>query len=128
MVEQITNGIKVSVVTHFEGTFNKGNQNQFAFGYRVTIENKSTDDVKLLSRYWIIMDALNATEIVIGDGVIGLQPVLRPGEVHTYNSGCLLHATSGAMRGHYVLKHLSTGKKFKVKIPTFNLHAPYTLN
>lgn len=128
MVEQITKGIRISVATHFEGTFYKNQQINFAFGYQITIENKGASSVQLLSRYWEILDALNPLETVVGDGVIGQQPILQPGEAHTYSSGCLLHAPFGAMRGHYTMVNFTTGRKFRVLIPTFKLLTPFALN
>ena len=128
MVQQVTKGIKISVETTFEGTFYKNYKVQFAFGYRVTIENQSKDSVQLNSRHWEILDALNNIETVDGEGVIGKKPVLRPGESHTYNSGCLLTSPFGAMGGHYNMVNFTTAKKFKVVIPTFKLSAPFALN
>ena len=90
MVTQITRGIKISVNTSFEGTYFKNYKLHFAFSYEITIENHSKDCVQLNTRHWEILDSLNATEIVDGEGVIGKKPVLKPGETHTYNSGCLL--------------------------------------
>lgn len=100
----------------------------FAFGYQITIENQSKDSVQLTSRFWKIKDALNHTEIVQGEGVIGKKPVLKPGESHTYNSGCLLNSPFGSMRGHYNMINFSNSKKFKVSIPSFKLSAPFALN
>lgn len=128
MVQQITKGIKISVDTTFEGTFYKNYKIHFAFGYQVTIENQSKDSVQLTSRFWEIKDALNHTEIVEGEGVIGKKPVLRPGESHTYSSGCLLNAPFGAMKGYYNMVNFTSTKKFKVVIPSFRLSAPFSLN
>ena len=128
MVQQVTRGIKISVETNFEGTFYKNYKMHFAFGYRVTIENQSNDSVQLKSRHWRIFDSLNATEIVDGEGVIGEKPVLKPGESHTYNSGCLLASPIGAMEGHYSMVNFTTTKKFRVAIPQFKLSAPFALN
>lgn len=128
MVQQVTRGIKISVETTFEGTFYRNYKVQFAFGYKVTIENKSKDSVQLNSRHWKIHDALNKIEIVDGEGVIGKKPVLKPGESHTYNSGCLLTSPFGAMQGHYNMVNFTTSGKFKVGIPTFKLNAPFALN
>ncbi|MHA7059907.1 Co2+/Mg2+ efflux protein ApaG [Aquimarina sp. M1] len=128
MVEQITSGIKISVDTTFEGTFFKNYKIHFAFGYRVTIENQSKDSVQLTSRFWEIKDALSNTEIVEGEGVIGKKPVLKPGESHTYNSGCLLSSPFGAMKGHYNMVNFTSTKKFEVMIPSFKLSAPFALN
>lgn len=128
MIQQVTSGIKISVETTFEGTFYKNYKIHFAFGYLITIENQSKDSVQLTSRFWRIKDALNKTEIVQGEGVIGKKPVLKPGESHSYSSGCLLTSPFGAMRGYYNMINFTSAKKFKVTIPSFKLSAPFALN
>lgn len=128
MVQKVTCGIKISVETNFQGTFYKNYKIHYAFEYQITIENQSKDAVQLLSRFWNIKDALKDTEIVQGEGVIGKKPILQPGDVHTYNSGCLLSAPFGAMSGHYDMINFTTSKKFKVLIPSFKLSAPFALN
>lgn len=128
MITQVTKGIKISVITSFEGTFFKNYRVHFAFGYRITIENQSNDSVQLTSRHWQIIDSLNHPEYVEGEGVIGKKPVLKPGESHTYSSGCLLTSPIGAMRGHYNMVNFTTTRKFRVYIPTFKLCAPFALN
>lgn len=128
MVQQVTRGIKISVVTHFEGAFYKNYKIHYAFGYKVTIENQSKDTVQLNARHWTILDALNTIETVSGEGVIGEKPVLKPGESHTYSSGCLLSSPFGAMQGYYSMVNFTTTKKFNVAIPTFKLSAPFAIN
>lgn len=128
MVQQVTRGIKISVVTTFEGTFYKNYKMHFAFGYKITIENQSKDSVQLMERHWQIIDSLNNTETVDGEGVIGKKPVLKPGETHTYTSGCLLTSPFGAMAGHYKMVNFTTTRTFRVKVPTFKLSAPFALN
>jgi len=128
MVQQVTRGIKISVETNFEGTFYKNYKVHFAFGYMVTIENQSKDSVQLNYRHWEILDALNNTEFVDGEGVIGKKPVLKPGESHTYTSGCLLTSPFGAMKGHYDMVNLNNTNKIKVAIPSFKLSAQFALN
>lgn len=128
MVQQITQGIKISVLTDFDGTFYKNRKMQYAFAYNITIENQSKETVQLNSRCWRIKDALNNTVIVEGEGVIGEQPILMPGEKHSYTSGCLLFAPFGAMKGHYNMVNLETQKPFKVSIPLFKLSAPFSMN
>ncbi|WP_435134087.1 Co2+/Mg2+ efflux protein ApaG [Formosa sp. A9] len=128
MVQQVTRGIKISVETNFEGTFYKNYKIQYAFEYQVTIENQSKDAVQLNARHWTILDALNNVEIVSGEGVIGNKPVLKPGESHSYKSGCLLTSPFGAMRGFYSMINLNNTQKFKVIIPTFKLSAPFAIN
>ncbi|NQX86361.1 MAG: Co2+/Mg2+ efflux protein ApaG [Flavobacteriaceae bacterium] len=128
MVQQITKGIKISVETHFEGTFYKKSKICFAFEYTVIIENQSKDLVQLNSRHWRILDALNSETIVNGEGIIGKKPILKPGESHTYNSGCLLTSPFGAMKGHYNMSNFTNAQKFKVYIPSFKLSTPFALN
>lgn len=128
MVQQVTRGIKISVETTFEGTFYKNYKMHYAFGYKISIENQSKDMVQLMARHWKIYDSLNATETVDGEGVIGKKPVIKPGESHTYSSGCLLTSPFGAMSGHYQMVNFTNTRKFRVSVPTFKLSAPFALN
>lgn len=128
MVTQITKGIKVSVESSFEGTYYKESKLHYAFEYSVKIENQSKKLVQLDSRHWVILDSLNEEETVDGEGVIGKKPVLKPGQSHTYTSGCLLASPYGAMYGYYRMINLNSTKKFNVMIPVFKLSAPFSLN
>jgi ApaG protein len=128
MVTQITRGIKISVKTSFEGTYFKNYKMHFAFTYEITIENHSKDSVQLMTRHWEIFDSLNDLEVVDGEGVIGRKPVLKPGESHTYSSGCLLASPYGAMRGSFNMINFTTTRNFRVIVPAFRLSAPYALN
>jgi ApaG protein len=121
MVQQVTNGIKVSVDTNFEGSAYRNYRLYYVFSYEVTIENQSNDTVQLLGRHWKIYDSLNDTEIVEGAGVIGKKPILKPSEKHTYQSSSYLTSPIGAMRGFYRMVSLVSSKSFKVAIPTFQL-------
>lgn len=128
MVSQITRGIKISVLTAFEGTYFKNHKIHFAFSYEITIENHSKDSVQLTTRHWEIFDSLNDKETVDGEGVIGKKPVLKPGETHTYSSGCLLASPFGSMRGFFNMVNFTSTKSFKVIVPSFRLSAPFALN
>lgn len=128
MVSQITRGIKISVQTSFEGTYFKNYKIHFAFNYEITIENHGKDSVQLTSRHWDIFDSLNDPEAVDGEGVIGKKPVLKPGESHTYSSGCLLSSPFGAMKGYFNMINFTTTRSFRVIVPSFRLSAPYALN
>ncbi|ALM20673.1 ApaG protein [Nonlabens tegetincola] len=128
MIQQVTRGIKISVQTSFEGTFYKNYKMHYAFGYKITIENQGKDSVQLTYRHWRIKDSLSKTEHVDGEGVIGKKPVLKPGERHSYQSGCLLTSPFGNMSGHYTMVNFTTTKQFNVVIPTFKLSAPFALN
>ena len=128
MVQQVTNGIKISVDTNFEGTIYQNYQLYYTFSYSITIENQSNDSVQLISRHWDIFDALRNKEVVEGEGVIGKKPILKPKTRHTYNSFCNLISPIGSMRGYYNMINFTTTKKFKVQIPSFQLNIPAVLN
>lgn len=121
MVEQITKGIKISVKTKYNGTSYRNNRLYYVFAYFITIENKSSETVKLTDRFWTIYDSLNQTEIVSGEGVVGQTPTLQPNDVYNYSSGCFLTSSIGAMNGFYTMINTETFKQFKVIIPTFQL-------
>ncbi|NEW79103.1 MAG: Co2+/Mg2+ efflux protein ApaG [Gelidibacter sp.] len=121
MVQQVTNGIKITVTSNFEGTSYRNFRLYFAFSYEVTIENQSNDTVQLLERQWTIFDSLNHNEIVEGSGVIGKKPILKPAEKYTYRSNCFLTSPIGAMKGFYSMVNFTNSGAFKVYIPTFQL-------
>ncbi|MEE9349488.1 MAG: Co2+/Mg2+ efflux protein ApaG [Flavobacteriaceae bacterium] len=128
MVQQITNGIKISVKTNFEGNQFQKHTLQYVFSYVITIENQTDELVQLVSRHWNIYDSLNDVNIVKGDGVIGKQPILNPQEKYSYNSFSVLNSPIGAMNGFYNMIAINTSKEFKVSIPTFQLIVPKTLS
>ena len=128
MVEQITKGIKISVKTKYEGTLYRNYRLYQNFSYYITIENKSLDTVQLTDRFWKILDSLNTTEIVEGEGVVGQTPVLAPQDIYTYQSGCFLLSGMGAMSGFFTMLNIDTLQNFHVTIPTFQLSTPVSLN
>ena len=128
MIQQVTRGIKISVQSEYEGSFLKDYVIHYAFTYTIEIENQSKSSVQLLTRHWKILEALNKTQYINGDGVVGKKPVINPGEVHKYKSGCLLSSAVGAMKGAYIMIDFSSTKKFNVEIPPFKLSAPFILN
>lgn len=128
MVQQITNGMKISVQTHFEGTFYKKEVIHFAFSYEVAIKNERQNAVQLLSRVWNISDALNSKESVEGKGVIGEQPIIHPNETYKYISGCILKSPFGSMKGLYTMVDLLDNTVFKARIPTFKLSTEFAQN
>lgn len=128
MVEQITKGIKISVKTKYNGTSYRNNRLYYVFAYFITIENNSLLTVKLTDRFWKIFDSLNKTEIVEGEGVVGLTPILKPNDHYSYSSGCFLESNMGSMKGYYSMKVIETAEKFKVIIPTFQLSIPVLSN
>lgn len=98
-------------------------KNQFTWTYTMEIENHGTETVQLVSRHWIITDALNRVEEVKGAGVVGDQPILKPREAYRYVSACPLTTSSGAMRGSYQMV-TDSGEIFDAEIPEFSLHMP----
>ncbi|MCM0059502.1 MAG: Co2+/Mg2+ efflux protein ApaG [Algoriphagus sp.] len=123
MVSAITKGIQVSVETTYQPDFSNPQQHHYVFTYKVRIENKSNHTVQLLRRRWEIFDAAETRKIVEGDGVVGQQPVLEPGETHTYVSGCNLKSGMGKMHGSFTLEKLRDGHLWEVMIPEFQLIA-----
>jgi ApaG protein len=123
MVSAITKGIQVSVETTYQPDFSNPQQHHYVFTYKVNIENKSNHTVQLLRRRWEIFDAAETRKIVEGDGVVGQQPILEPGETHTYVSGCNLKSGMGKMRGSFTLEKLRDGQLWEVVIPEFQLIA-----
>lgn len=97
-------------------------QNVFAFAYTVTVTNTGTVPVQLISRHWVIQDERGHTEEVKGLGVVGQQPLLRPGEAFQYTSGCRLRAPSGTMHGSYFFV-AEDGHRFDASIVTFVLES-----
>ena len=128
MEVKITKGIKISVECNYQEEQSNPAKRQFAFSYQVTIENQSQHTVQLLKRHWFIFDASAIRREVEGDGVIGEQPVLKPGESHSYISWCPLQSGIGTMRGYYTMTRITDGAQFKVEVPQFNMMAPVMMN
>ncbi|WPP50259.1 Co2+/Mg2+ efflux protein ApaG [Catalinimonas niigatensis] len=128
MVTEVTEGVKVTVVTEFQPDYSSPTQNHYVFTYHITIENNSQHTVKLLKRHWFISDAGYPAREVEGEGVVGKQPVLEPGDTHQYVSGCNLKSGIGKMYGNYLMDRMIDGKNFFVAIPEFNMIAPHRSN
>ena len=128
MVTEITQGIKVSVETEYQKQYSSPRQYHYVFTYKVIIENQSESTVQLRRRHWFIKDAGYTDREVEGVGVIGVQPVLEPGEFHKYVSGCNLKSGIGKMYGTFEIERVIDGKIFKVAIPEFVMILPERLN
>ncbi len=128
MVSEITKGIEVSVETEYQPEYSSPRQYHFVFTYRIVITNKSEYTIQLLRRHWHIHDSAFKNREVEGEGVVGQQPVLEPGQTHQYVSGCNLKSGLGKMYGTYLMERVLDGRRFKVKIPEFTMTAPYRLN
>ena len=128
MDTQTTQGVQVTVTTNYLPDYSSPGQQHFVFAYKINIQNNSEFTVKLLRRYWQIFDSNGTTREVEGEGVVGQQPVLEPGESHQYVSGCNLKTGIGKMVGNYTMERMLDGREFKVEIPEFVLIVPYKLN
>jgi ApaG protein len=125
--EAVTNNVRVEVESQYAPEHSQPFQSEWFFHYTVRISNEGDETVQLLTRHWIITDATGHTEEVRGDGVVGEQPVLRPGESFQYTSGCPLKTSTGVMRGTYQMV-TEDGDHFDVEIAPFALHEPYTVH
>ncbi|OGX83117.1 Co2+/Mg2+ efflux protein ApaG [Hymenobacter coccineus] len=123
-----TQGVTVSVTTNYLPDYSSPTQEHFVFAYKITIRNDSEFTVKLLRRHWHIHDANSPVREVEGEGVVGRQPVLEPGQSHHYMSGCNLKSGVGKMRGTYLMERVANGQEFSVEIPEFTLMVPFRLN
>ncbi len=128
MIAEITQGVKVSVETEYQPAYSNPDQFHFVFTYRITIENQSGFTVQLQRRHWHISDAGFEVREVEGEGVVGQQPVLEPGQAHQYVSGCNLKSGIGKMHGTYQMERVMDGAKFEVTIPAFTMVTPMKLN
>jgi len=124
----ISEGVKVSVETFYQQDYSNPQQSEFMFAYRITLENHNTFPIKLHRRHWHIFDSNGSYREVEGEGVIGVQPTLQPGENYQYVSGCNLRTEMGRMEGQYEMENLNSRKTFFVGIPPFEMIAPMKNN
>jgi ApaG protein len=125
--EAVTNSIRVEVLSKYSPENSRPLQDVWVFEYTVRITNQGTETVQLISRHWIITDALDHVEEVQGPGVVGEQPVLAPGESFKYSSWCPLKTPTGMMRGTYQMVRAARGQ-FDIEIAPFALKARYMVN
>ena len=128
MFTQITEGIKVSVETEYQPEYSSPKQFHYVFTYKIRIENNSEYTVQLLRRKWYIFDSDGVKKEVEGDGVVGQQPVIEPGDSHQYVSGSNLKTGIGKMKGFYLIERMIDGKQIEVSIPEFSLIVPFKMN
>jgi ApaG protein len=123
MYKAVTHNIEVSVEPFFLPEQSSPEQARYVWGYRITIENLSSERVMLLSRYWHITNGDGHVEEVRGPGVVGEQPELNPGDSYQCSSGCPLTTPSGVMVGRYTMRY-DSGQTFEIDIPAFSLDIP----
>jgi ApaG protein len=124
MYEATTRHIRVSVEPVFLDEQSSPDEDHYVWAYQVKIENDGIEPVQLLNRHWQISDARGQLQEVKGEGVVGEQPMLKPGEIFEYTSGTPLATPSGIMFGSYEME-TKTGERFNIKIPAFSLDSPY---
>lgn len=123
----ITEGMRVTVRTAYVPEQSAPRAQRYVFSYTVRITNEGATPAQLIRRHWIIKDATGKVEEVRGDGVVGAQPTLGPGQHFEYTSGCVLATPRGTMHGSYRMKR-EDGSEFDATIATFTLELPITLN
>jgi len=124
MYDKITRAIRITVKPTFLEDQSSPDENYYVWAYRVRIENQGGETVQLRDRYWRITDGFGRVQEVRGPGVVGEQPVLRPGERFEYTSGTPLPTPSGIMLGTYRME-TTQGESFEVEIPAFSLDSPH---
>lgn len=124
MYSETTRSIRVTVKPVYLEDQSSPGENHYVWAYHVRIENLGRDVVQLRNRYWRITDSFGRVQEVRGAGVVGEQPVLKPGEIFEYTSGTPLHTPSGIMVGTYQME-THGGEKFDVAIPAFSLDSPH---
>lgn len=123
----VTRGVRVHVQCEYAPERSNPGAGQWFFVYTIMITNEGPDTVQLRTRHWVITDADNKVEEIQGDGVVGKQPVLTPGQSFTYTSGCPLTTPFGMMAGTYQMV-TAEGELFDVRIAPFALSEPYTVH
>ncbi|MEM6460568.1 MAG: Co2+/Mg2+ efflux protein ApaG [Pseudomonadota bacterium] len=123
MYRALTNEIEITVEPFYLEEQSEPDENRFVWGYHIVIVNRSEHTVQLRDRHWQITDALGQVDEITGEGVVGEQPVLEPGEQFEYSSGCPLDTSSGMMVGQYRMVR-QDGVSFMVDIPAFSLDLP----
>ncbi len=119
--------ISIHVATQYVDDQSEPDIDRYVFAYTITIENLSEFPAQLLSRHWVITDANGKVQEVSGDGVVGEQPRLAPGETYRYSSGAVLETPVGAMQGRYLMQ-ADDGFDFYAPIPPFTLAVPGMLH
>jgi ApaG protein len=127
MSHALTNGILVTVKSAYMPERSAPTLRRFAFAYTVTIANQGRETTQLMSRHWVITDSEGEVQEVRGEGVVGEQPVLAPGEAFEYTSWCVIATPSGSMRGTYQMVG-EAGAHFDAEVASFRLGMPHSLN
>jgi ApaG protein len=128
MVTALTSGVMISISCKYEPRFSNPGNSLFMFSYHINIENHNAFPIKLERRKWEIRDSSSHKREVEGEGVVGQQPLILPGENYTYRSSCDFSSDTGQMFGSYQMRNLENQTLFDVPIPPFMLMVPHKLN
>lgn len=121
----VTRGVRVTVRAFYLADQSEPAEGRYVWAYKVEIANEGGETVQLRRRTWVITDGLGRSLRVHGEGVVGEQPLLEPGERFEYTSGTPLPTPSGFMRGQYHMVVVETGEPFDVEVPAFSLDSPH---
>jgi ApaG protein len=124
----ITNGIRIGVESNFQPGHSFPHRSQYLHVYSIHIKNYNEYPGQLMSRHWDFTEADGSKKVVGGPGVVGVQPVIESGGLHSYSSFCVLAFPLGKMSGYYTMVRTDTDEYFNVDIPEFNLVMPDVLN
>ena len=125
--EVTTEGLRVEVEARYSSTHSSPETGRWFFLYTIRVSNESPEPVQLMSRHWVISDGTGRVEEVRGEGVVGEQPAIDPGDAFQYTSGCPLPTPFGSMEGNYeILRH--DGSSFRARIAPFDLSQPRALH
>ncbi len=128
MASKVTEGVTVTVETFYQPDYSNPVNGEFMFAYRITLQNNNPFPVRLLRRHWHIFDSNGTQREVEGEGVVGVQPQINPGDQYQYVSGCNLRTEMGKMYGTYAMENIVTRKQFDVRIPVFDMIVPFKMN
>ncbi len=124
MYSSFSHSIKVTAIPSYQGESLEEDKEYSVWSYNIIIENHSDCTIKILSRYWKIIDSSGLIHEITGDGVVGKNPVIFPGDLFEYTSFTNLHTSSGVMVGKYYAEDIDTGQSMEIDIPAFSLDNP----
>lgn len=128
MVSETSAGIQVSADVQYQPGFSNPIAGEFLFSYTITIENLNNYPVQLLRRHWYIFESTGIWQEVEGEGVVGVQPIIQPGQQYRYTSGCNLKTEMGKMQGTYQMIRYGTQQSFTAIIPDMEMIYPFKCN
>ena len=124
MYSSFSNSIKVTAIPLYQGESVEEDKEYSVWSYNIIIENHSDTTIKILIRYWKIIDSSGLIHEITGNGVVGKNPVIFPGDLFEYTSFTNLHTSSGVMVGKYYAENVDTGQSMEIDIPAFSLDNP----